>query len=125
MEVLFAIGILFMCLFAVMALVSNSLVTARKLQQHKAIDTSTIASMIYVALANTNRLDEGPIDMDWNDVLPSGYKCEAFLTSIGTNGLGQVDFLVRNNQQLELTNSFWIYLPNLKVGGISSSLPNH
>lgn len=125
MEVMIAVAILFTCLFAILALTSNALVTARQLQQHKAIDTGTIASYIYVALANTNRLDEGAIELDWEDVLPRGYKCEAFLTSIGTNGLGQVDFLVQHNQQLELTNSFWIYNPSLKVGGVSSSLPQH
>lgn len=125
MEVMIAVAILFTCLFAVLALVSNALVTARKLQQRKTVDTGTIASYIYVALANTNRLDEGSIDLDWEDVLPSGYKCEAYLTSIGTNGLGQVDFLVEHNQQLDITNSFWIYNPSLKVGGISSSLPSH
>ena len=125
MEVMIATGILFMCLFAVLALVSNGLVTARKLQQHKAIDAGTVASVIYVALVNTNRLDEGPIDLNWEDVLPSGYQCEADLTSIGTNGLGQVDFLIRHNQELDLQSHFWIYNPNLKVGGISSSLPNH
>ena len=125
MEVMIATGILFTCLFAVLALVSNGLVAARNLQQRKTIDAGTVASVIYVALANTNRLDEGSIDLDWDNLLPRGYKCEAYLTSIGTNGLGQVDFLVQHNQHLDLTNSFWIYNINLKQGGISSSLPNH
>src|SRR5579864_5212609 len=70
MEVMIATGILVACLFAVLALVSNALVTARKLQQHKAIDAGTVASVIYVALVNTNRVDEGEIEVDWNNVLP-------------------------------------------------------
>lgn len=125
MEVMIAVAILFTCLFAVLALVSNALVTARKLQQHKAIDAGTVASVIYVALINTNRVNEGEIEVDWDNVLPRGYKGDAQLTSIGTNGLGQVDFLVQHNQELDLQSHFWIYLPNLKPGGISSALPNH
>ena len=125
MEVMIAVAILFTCLFAILALVSNALVTARKLQQHKAIDAGTVASVIYVALINTNRLDEGPIEIDWDSVLPRGYKGEADLTSIGTNGLAEIDFLITHDQRLEMTNIFWMYLPNLKVGGISSSLPSH
>ena len=126
MEVMIAVAILFTCLFAVLALTSNALVTARKLQQHKAIDAGTIASVIYVALINTNRVDEGPIDLNWDDVLPPGYKMgDAELTSIGSNGLDQVDFLVQHNQELVLQSHFWIYKPETKVGGISSSLPSH
>ena len=125
MEVMIAVAILFTCLFAVLALVSNGLVTARKLQQHKAIDAGTVASVIYVALINTNRIDEGPIEIDWPNVLPRGYTGYAEINSIGTNGLGQVDFLIQHNQQLDLQSHFWIYVPSLKPGGISSSLPQH
>ena len=124
MEVLIAAGILVTCLFAVIALTSNSLVTARTLQQHKAVDSSTVASMIYVMLSNTNRLDEGEIPVDLEDVLP-GYKCNAYLTALGTNGLGEIDYLVERDGKLEVTNIFYMYLPNLKSGGISSTLPQH
>jgi Tfp pilus assembly protein PilV len=124
MEVLIASGILMTCLFAVLMLTSNSLVTARMLQQHKSVDTSTISSLIYVMLANTNRLDEGEIPVDLTDVLPD-YKCEAYLTAKGTNGLGEIDYLVTRGGKLEATNIFFMYLPNLKVGGISSTLPQH
>jgi len=125
MEVMIAVGILFTCLFAVLALTSNALVTARKLQQHKALDAGTVASVIYVALINTNRVNEGEIEVDWDNVLPQGYSGYAELNSIGTNGLGQVDFLIKHNQELDLQSHFWIYLPSLKQGGISSALPGH
>jgi len=124
METLIAVGILFMCLFAVLALVSNSLTTARKLQQHKSIDTSTIASMIYVMLSNTNRVDEGEIPVDLAEVLP-GYNCYAELNSVGTNGLAQIDFEVHRNQEMPVQGHFLMYLPSLKPGTISSSLPSH
>lgn len=124
MEVMIACGILFMCLFGILALVSNSLRNARALQQHKAVDASTIASMIYVALVNTNSVTEGEIPVDLGDTLP-GYKCYSTLTQIGTNGLCQVDFEVQRNNSLEVQSHFLIFLPSLKQGGISSALPQH
>jgi hypothetical protein len=124
LEVMIAVGILFMCLFGVMALLSNSLVSARKLQQHRTIDTGTVAGMIYVQLINTNQVVEGSVDVDLNEMYP-GCKCDAQLTEIATNGLCQIDFLVERNQRLELQSHFLMYLPNLKQGGISATLPHH
>jgi hypothetical protein len=124
LEVMIAVGILFMCLFGVMALLSNSLVSARKLQQHRTIDTDTVAGMIYVQLINTNQIAEGPVDVDLEEMYP-GCKCDAQLTEIATNGLCQIDFLVERNQRLELQSHFLMYLPNLKQGGISATLPHH
>ncbi|HLX69824.1 MAG TPA: prepilin-type N-terminal cleavage/methylation domain-containing protein [Verrucomicrobiae bacterium] len=124
MEVMIACGILFMCLFGILALVSNSLRNARALQQHKSVDAGTVASMIYVALANTNSVTEGEIPVDLSDTLP-GYKCFSTLTQIGSNGLCQVDFEVQRNNTLEVQSHFLIFLPNMKQGGISSTLPQH
>ena len=115
LEVMIAVGILFMCLFGILALLTNSLANARKLQQHRDIDTSSIAGMIYVQLINTNTVNEGPIDVDLEEMFP-GSKCEADLTQVGTNGLCQVDFLVQRHSQLEAQSHFLIYLPNLKQG---------
>jgi Tfp pilus assembly protein PilV len=124
LEVMIAVGILFMCLFAVMALLTNSLASARKLQQHRDIDTGSIAGLIYVELVNTNSLSEGPVDVDLEEMFP-GSKCHADLTQVGTNGLCQVDFDVERNQKVEAQSHFFIYLPNMKVGGISRGLPQH
>ena len=124
MEVMIACGILFMCLFGILALVSNSLRTARALQQHKAVDAGTIASLLYVELANTNSVTEGDIPIDIGDILP-GYQCYSTLTQIGTNGLCQIDFEVQRNSRLELQSHFLMFLPNLKQGGISATLPQH
>jgi Tfp pilus assembly protein PilV len=124
LEVMIAVGILFMCLFGVLALLSNSLGSARKLQQHRTIDTDSVAGLIYAQLINTNQVAEGPVDVDLDEMYP-GCKCDADLTQIATNGLCQVDFLVRRNQKLELQSHFLIYLSNLKQGGISASLPHH
>ncbi|HEY2082217.1 MAG TPA: hypothetical protein VGI88_05490 [Verrucomicrobiae bacterium] len=125
LEVMIAVGILFMCLFAVLALTSNSLASARKLQQHRTIDTGSVAGMIYVQLVNTNQVAEGPLDVDLEEMYP-GCKCDADLTQIASNGLCQVDFLVQRNQHLEVQSHFLIYLPNMKQGGgISRTLPHH
>jgi hypothetical protein len=124
MEVMIACGILFMCLFGILALVSSSLRNARSLQQHKAVDAGTVASMIYVALVNTNSVTEGDIPVDLSDTLP-GYKCFSTLTQIGSNGLCQVDFEVERNSRLEVQSHFLIFLPTLKQGGISATLPQH
>src|SRR5258708_3278 len=70
MEVMIAVGILFMCLFAVLALLSNSLRSARMLQQHRTVDTATIAGLLYVQLANTNQVSEGEQRIDLEDLYP-------------------------------------------------------
>lgn len=124
MEVMIACGILFMCLFGILALLSNSLRSARALQQNKPVDAGTIASIIYVELANTNSVNEGDIPVDLDDILP-GYKCYSTLTQIGTNGLCQIDFEVERSSRLELQSHFLMFLPNLKQGGISATLPQH
>jgi len=121
LEVMIAVGVLFMCLFAVLALLSNSLASARKLQQHRDIDTSSIAGMIYVQLVNTNNVTEGAVDVDIEEMFP-GSTCHADLTQVGTNGLCQVDFEVERNQKLEAQSHFLIYLPNMKVGAFNRTL---
>jgi len=39
--------------------------------------------------------------------------------------LCRVDFDVEHHGQMEMQSQFLIYLPNMKVGGISRSLPQH
>lgn len=123
LEVMIAVGVLFMCLFAVLALTSNSLRSARKLQQHRTIDTGTVAGLIYVQLVNTNTVTEGRIDVDLGDMFPGCKISDAEVTQVSSNGLCQVDFAVERNQKLELQSHFLIYLPNMKVGQINKNLP--
>jgi Tfp pilus assembly protein PilV len=123
MEVMIASAVLFMCLFVVLSLVSNSLRSARMLQQHRAVDPGTINGMIYVQLINTNQVREGQLDIDLDEMYP-GYKCDAELAQIGSNGLCQVDVLVRQpvGNEVEMKSSFLIYLPNLQQGGIGGKM---
>lgn len=120
LEVMIAVGVLFMCLFAVLALLSNSLATARKLQQHRDIDLSTVAGKAYVLLINTNRGGEGPFDMDLEDIYP-GAKFEGDRQRAGSNGLFQVHFDVSRNQKIEVSGDFYIYRPDWQVGGPAQS----
>lgn len=123
MEVMIACGILFMCLFGILALVSTSLRNARALQQHKAIDVGTIAGILYVSESTNQAVYEGEIPVDVDDILP-GYKLHAYLTPIESNGLCQIDFEVERNNRLELTNSFLMFLPQFKEG-MGQTLPQH
>jgi len=115
LEVMIAVGVLFMCLFAVLALLTHSLAAARQLQTHRDIDTGSIAGMIYVQLINTNSVNEGPVDVDLEEMYP-GSKCRADLTQVASNGLCQIDFEVDRNSRLEAQSHFLIYLPNFKQG---------
>jgi Tfp pilus assembly protein PilV len=123
LEVMIAVGVLFMCLFAVLALTSNSLRSARKLQQHRTIDTGTMAGLIYVQLVNTNTVTEGHVDVDLEDMFPDCKLSVCDVTQIASNGLCQVDFVLERNQKLELKSSFMVYLPNMKVGMVNKNLP--
>src|SRR6185503_19703047 len=64
LEVMIALGIFFMCTFAILALVSNTLRNARSLRRPQ-VDAGMAAS-IYV---NTNRFSEGSMSGDFGDVL--------------------------------------------------------
>jgi len=121
LEVMIAVGVLFMCLFGVLALLSNSLASARKLQQNREIDVSSIAGMLYVQLINTNNVNEGPVKLDLEEMYP-GCKLDGNVEPKLTNGLCEVDFEVRRHDRVEVQSHFLIFLPNFKEG-ISKTLP--
>jgi len=101
-----AVGILFVCLFGVLALLANSLRSARLIQEHKNLDTGSVAGLIYVQLSNTNQIAEGPIDVDLGDMFP-GYKVAADLEQVETNGLCDVEFRMADpKRQAEIHDHF-------------------
>lgn len=125
LEVMIAVGVLFMCLFAVLALTANSLASARKLQQHQAIDTGSFAGLYYVQLANTNSITEGDDDVDVDDIFP-GYKCRVYKEEVGTNGLWDVEYRVTDpKRQAEIHGHFLVYNANAKSGLSHGNLPRH
>jgi len=82
-------GILFMCLFAILALVANSLSNARALQRMPVDPAGSLASAASLGKA----LEEGSDSGDFGDLYPD-YRWSAETNQVGTNGLFQVDFVV-------------------------------
>jgi hypothetical protein len=125
LEVMIAVGILFMCLFAVLALTANSLASARKIQQHRDLDAGSFVGFFYVQLANTNRIDEGPADIDLGDSFP-GFKTALDCEKAGTNGLWDIEYDVAEpTRHAEVHGHFLLYNPNSQQPGISRNLPTH
>jgi hypothetical protein len=92
LEIMIAVSIFFMAIFAILGLMSRSLAAARGLQPMR-VDASSVAA----ELSLTNRLEEGPIPDEiiqhFQHMYPN-YTCGGTITEVGTNGLFQVDFQV-------------------------------
>lgn len=106
MEVMIAMGIFFLAVFSILALVSTNLRNARLLQE-PVVD----ASMVLGDLYQTNILMEGPMDGDFGDLYP-GYKWTYNITQVATNGLFQVDlFVIHPNGESEKNLSVKLWRP--------------
>jgi len=92
LEVMIAVALFFMCVFAILGLVSRTLNQARNLEPLQ-VDASFAAAM----LALTNRLEEGTLPpeiiLQYEEMNP-GYTVEGTITEVATNGLFQIDFMV-------------------------------
>jgi type II secretion system protein I len=94
LEVMIAIGIFFMAVFAILGLVSNSLESARRLRRPM-MDASAVAG----ELSLTNQLVEGMESGDLSDFLGKeyqGYKWTYAISEVQSNKLFQVDFVVQS-----------------------------
>lgn len=94
LEVMIAIGILFMGTFAILSLVSSSLANARRLQR-PLVDASAIVSQ----LATTNKLVEGVYSGNLGDLLGKAYndyKWTGEIREVQSNKLFQADFVIQN-----------------------------
>jgi len=92
LEVMIAIGIFFMAVFAILGLVTQSLENARRLRR-PIIDAGTVAAWY----SQTNKFVEGTISGDMSEILGKayqGYTYSASPVEVGSNQLYQVDFLV-------------------------------
>ncbi len=113
-EVMIALGIFFVAVFAILGVMSNCLRNARALQQ-KTVDTDMVAS----ELSTSNIITEGLESGDYGDMYP-GYTWtyDAYPYPAGTNGLYQVDIIVqRPSGVVESKMSILIFSPQ------SSSAP--
>jgi len=108
LEVMMASGILFLCLFAILQLLSTSLRGARILQR-----TTVDAGMLAAELSLTNKLSEGTESGDFGKLYPD-YHWTREIQEASTNGLFQVDFTVyrRGIQTPESHLSFLLYKPD-------------
>lgn len=88
LEVMIASGILFMCLFAILELLSSSLRNARILQRN-VVDPGMLAA----ELSLTNKLTEGTESGDFGKLYPN-FRWTREIVESGTNGLFQVHFEV-------------------------------
>ncbi len=89
-EVMVAMLIFFMVVFAILGMVSNTLRNARALQQTH-VDAGALAAFLTLS----NRLDEGSYSGDFGDLFPD-HEYEYEVIPI-TNGLMRVDMTVRGN----------------------------
>lgn len=114
-EVMIALGIFFMAMFAILGLVSNSLRNARALQR-RTVDAGMVAS----ELSLTNKLAEGLDTGDFADMYPD-FEWTRDIYEAGTNGLFQVDMIVqrRRGGTVESKLSILLYRPESPPGSLS------
>jgi hypothetical protein len=92
LEVMIALSIFFMCVFAILGVVSRGLNQARHLQPIQIDATTAIAE-----LSLTNRLEEGPISPEIVGIFESmhpGFTVQGNIVEVETNGLFEVSFIV-------------------------------
>lgn len=114
-EVMIALGIFFMAMFAILGLVATSLRSARALQRQP-VD----AGMVAAEISLTNKLTEGLETGDFGDV-HRGYEWSRDIYEVGTNGLFQVDMIVqrRSDGAVESKLSILLFRPESPQGSLS------
>ncbi|HSA12637.1 MAG TPA: hypothetical protein P5205_19930 [Candidatus Paceibacterota bacterium] len=99
-----AAGIFFMAIFAILAMVSSMLRNARSLRL-----VELDAGMVAAQVGNTNKLEEGSQSGDFGKLYP-GYSWEAETYEAATNGLWQVDIVVRQRGAAKPVDQMSIFL---------------
>jgi len=109
LEVMLAVAIFFACAFAILALVSQNLAAARKLQQSR-----VTAAGLAAQLSLSNRLEEGVESGNLSELYGDLYKSMRWEREIvlrETNGLYEVNFAIFDGPRLESTMSILLYRP--------------
>jgi hypothetical protein len=109
LEVMLAVAIFFACAFAILALVSQNLAAARKLQQSR-----VTAAGLAAQLSLSNRLEEGVESGDLSELygdLYRSFRWEREIVLRETNGLYEVTFAIFDGPRLESTMSILLYRP--------------
>jgi type II secretory pathway pseudopilin PulG len=117
LEVMIACGIFFIAVFAILSLVSSGLRNARLLR-HIEVD----AGMVAAQLSKTNKLTEGTLSGDFGDMYHD-YSWEMVTQEAATNGLYQVDIVVRKRglQNPVDTMSVLVFSPESAAGPLNRS----
>ena len=122
LEVMIAIGVFFMGVFAILGLVSSSLENARRLQR-PLMDASAVASW----LSQTNQLVEGTYSVNLGDLLGNAYNnydCTYVVQEVGTNKLFEVDYVVRSmtgNREIVYTMANLFFSPQSPAGSLDGA----
>lgn len=112
LEVMIALTIFFVAVFAILQSVSQSLGAARSLQQ-KWPDPRALLS----ELSLTNKLEEGTVEGDFGDLHPD-FTWTRDIYLVRTNGLFQIDYTivrVTGNRPLEWKTSALLWRPDSQV----------
>jgi type II secretory pathway pseudopilin PulG len=123
LEVMVAIGVFFMAVFAILGLVSGSLANARRLQR-PLVDAGAVASW----LSATNRLVEGTYTVNLGDLLGDAYNdydC-TYVIPPSTNKLFEVGYVVQRttgNHEIVASMTNLIYSPQSPDSSFGASFP--
>jgi hypothetical protein len=118
LEVMVACGILFMAVFTILGLVSNTLKNARGLRRVE-VDAGMVAAQLF----KTNRIYEGKNSGDFGEIYQDySWSTEAF--EVETNGLWQVDIQVMRRGKPEPVDriSIFMFSPESSTGPTRGSL---
>lgn len=108
LEVMVAVAIFFLAIFAILDMTARNIRAARDLQQFPPNFGSLAAE-----LSLTNRLEEGTSSGDFGERYP-GYNWQENIYEVATNGLFEVDFIVSwpaGERTLQSTSSVLFYRP--------------
>ncbi len=109
LEVMIAVAIFVMAMFAVLNLVTQNLRAARLLKRY-----TPHASSLAAGLVLSNILEEGESYGDFEDLYPSQFPDHTWrrqITWVASNGLFQVDFTIERKDVTESALTILVYKP--------------
>ena len=120
LEVMFAMVVFCTAMFVILAMVSNLLTNARRLQQRSMVDAGVVAA----ELSQTNQLVEGVYTKNLGDLLGdayNGYSCTYDIEEAQTNKLFRVDFIIQGvsgDKPVVSKMSILLFRPNSPAGSL-------
>lgn len=111
-EVMMAVAIFVMCMFAILSLVSQNLKAARLLTLQ-----TPHAGVLAAQLSLTNKLEEGVESGDFGDLYP-GYEWKREVIWVGSNGLFRVNFVIGRGGEEESKLEVEVYKPQSTPPGL-------